>query len=221
MVDEHRFQVVGAGEPVECVVDEPAACPAARPAPDAAAVRRLEDQLAGIAAGDREAFTRFYRETQRRTFGLALRVVRQSAAAEDVTQEVYLQVWHMAGRYDRRMASPMGWLMMLTHRRAVDRVRAESSSTARDLAYGQRNLGRDHDIVAEIAGQHAEERAVTDCLGTLTALQRETVALTYYGGRTYSEVADQLGVPLSTVKTRIRDGLQRLRNCLTGSVTDA
>lgn len=198
-----------------------AACPADRPTPDPEAARRLAELLGGIANGDREAFTQFYRSTQNRVFGLALRILRRQAQAEEITQEVYLYVWNSAVQYDTGLASPMGWLMMLTHRRAVDRVRVESSATTRDLVYGHRHLGRDHDIVAETVGQRSDERAVVECLGTLTDTQRETVALAYYGGRTYAEVAEHLEIPLNTVKTRIRDGLKRLRNCLSGAVADA
>ncbi|WP_084514375.1 ECF RNA polymerase sigma factor SigK [Nocardia acidivorans] len=182
---------------------------------------RLTILLADIASGDRDAFTQFYRSTHDRVFGLALRVLRRDSAAEEITQEVFLYVWNTASQYDERLASPIGWLMMLTHRRAVDRVRLEIRSTTRDLAYGQRELGRDHDIVAETVGQRSEERAVVDCLGSLTDTQRDALALAYYGGRTYAEVADHFGIPLSTVKTRIRDGLKRLRNCLAGSMNDA
>ncbi len=141
------------------------------------------------------------------------------AAAEEITQEVYLQVWSLAAGYDRKLSSPMGWLMMLTHRRAVDRVRREQSAATRDIAYGQAHLGRDHDVVAEEVGQRFDEQSVLDCLDTLTEIQRQAVALAYYSGRTYSEVADHLAVPLPTVKSRIRDGLKRLENCLTGSDT--
>src|SRR6266568_7915494 len=151
------------------------ACPADRPAPDAEAARLLAELLGGIADGDREAFTQFYRSTQARVFGLALRILRRPAQAEEITQEVYLYVWNSAVQYDTRLASPIGWLMMLTHRRSVDRVRVESSATTRDLVYGHRHLGRDHDIVAETVGQRSEERAVVECLGTLTDIQRKTV----------------------------------------------
>ncbi|MGW0046887.1 ECF RNA polymerase sigma factor SigK [Nocardia cyriacigeorgica] len=191
-----------------------------RPSAEKQLMRRLEEYLRGIAAGDRAAFTELYRSTHDRVFGLALRIVRRPAAAEEITQEVYLYVWNAADKYDERLASPIGWLMMITHRRAVDRVRVESSSATRDLTFGQRNLGREHDTVAEAVGQRFEERAVIECLGTLTDRQRETVALAYYGGRTYAEVADYLGIPLSTVKTRIRDGLKRLQSCLAGAVGD-
>ncbi|WP_216894521.1 ECF RNA polymerase sigma factor SigK [Nocardia alni] len=200
---------------------EPDACPVHRAEPDPEVGRRLTELLRGIAGGDRESFTQFYRGTHDRVFGLALRILRRAAAAEEITQEIYLYVWNSAAQYDSRLASPIGWLMMLTHRRAVDRVRLESSATTRDLAYGHRQLGRDHDIVAEAVNQRADEQAVVQCLDALTGTQRETVALAYYGGRTYAEVAEHLGIPLNTVKTRIRDGLKRLRNCLTGSVADA
>ncbi|NEW34100.1 sigma-70 family RNA polymerase sigma factor [Nocardia cyriacigeorgica] len=200
--------------------DRSATCPVTRPSAEKQLMRRLEEYLRGIAAGDRAAFTELYRSTHDRVFGLALRIVRRPAAAEEITQEVYLYVWNAADKYDERLASPIGWLMMITHRRAVDRVRVESSSATRDLTFGQRNLGREHDTVAEAVGQRFEERAVIECLGTLTDRQRETVALAYYGGRTYAEVADYLGIPLSTVKTRIRDGLKRLQSCLAGAVGD-
>ena len=178
--------------------------------------RHLVDLLTAIATGDRDAFTDFYRATSHRVFGLAVRILRTHATAEEITQEVYLQVWTLSDRYDPAMSSPMGWLMTLTHRRAVDRVRREQAAGSRDLAYGHRNLGRDHDVVAEAVDQRADTRAVLDCLGTLTDRQREAVALAYYSGRTYPEVADHLSIPLPTVKSRIRDGLKRLAGCLSG-----
>ncbi|WP_067898338.1 ECF RNA polymerase sigma factor SigK [Nocardia vaccinii] len=220
MADERRISSVG-DDRGNADDTRSASCPVNRPAADPEIARRLADLLRGIAGGDRDAFTQLYRSTHDRVFGLALRILRRPTAAEEITQEIYLYVWNDAARYDPALSSPIGWLMMLTHRRAVDRVRVESSATTRDLAYGQRQLGRDHDIVAETVGQRSDEQAVVECLGTLTDTQRETVALAYYGGRTYAEVADHLGIPLNTVKTRIRDGLKRLRTCLTGSVADA
>ncbi|KIA62237.1 ECF RNA polymerase sigma factor SigK [Nocardia vulneris] len=194
-------------------------CPPRDNPEEAALTRRLLGLLDTVASGDRDAFTEFYRATSHRVFGLALRILRSHAAAEEITQEVYLQVWSLAAGYDRKLSSPMGWLMMLTHRRAVDRVRREQSAATRDIAYGQAHLGRDHDVVAEEVGQRFDEQSVLDCLDTLTEIQRQAVALAYYSGRTYSEVADHLAVPLPTIKSRIRDGLKRLENCLTGSDT--
>jgi RNA polymerase sigma-70 factor (ECF subfamily) len=105
---------------------------------------------------------------------------------------------------------------MLTHRRAVDRVRTEQSAATRDYVYGHSHLGRDHDMVAEEVGQRLDEQSVLECLDVLTTRQRQAIALAYYGGRSYNEVADHLEVALPTVKSRIRDGLKRLESCLTG-----
>ncbi|MGW5441515.1 ECF RNA polymerase sigma factor SigK [Nocardia asteroides] len=197
--------------------DPAPACPsAAKPEPGVQA--RLVRLLSEIANGDRRGFTEFYHTTSARVFGLALRVARNQGAAEDIAQEVFLQVWSLAGNYDPDKATPIGWLMMLTHRRAVDRVRAEQSTTNRDLVFGHTHLGRDYDIVAEEVTQRLDEQAVLDCLDAMTALQREAVAMAYYGGRTYAEVSEILSVGLPTVKSRIRDGLKRLENCLTGGI---
>ncbi|WP_280382100.1 ECF RNA polymerase sigma factor SigK [Nocardia wallacei] len=177
--------------------------------------------LAATGAGDRHAFTDFYRATNPRVFGLALRILRNRNTAEEVAQEVYLQVWSSADRFDPGLSTPIGWLMMLTHRRAVDRVRTDRTTFARDVVYGHTHLGRDHDVVAETAGQHLEEQAVLRCLETLTGIQRETVALAYYSGRTYREVAEHLAVPLPTIKSRMRDALKRLHNCISGATSHA
>ncbi|WP_069162832.1 ECF RNA polymerase sigma factor SigK [Nocardia altamirensis] len=206
-----RLRHTGAGGP---------SCPPRERPEEVAQTKRLVELLDAVGSGDRDAFTEFYRATSHRVFGLALRILRSHAAAEEITQEVYLQAWSIAADYDRKLSSPMGWLMMLTHRRAVDRVRREQSAASRDIVYGHAHLGRDHDVVAEEVGQRFDEQSVLDCLETLTAIQREAVALAYYSGRTYTEVADQLEVPLPTVKSRIRDGLKRLATCLTGSDSD-
>ncbi|MBL1074616.1 ECF RNA polymerase sigma factor SigK [Nocardia sp. 2] len=192
-------------------------CPVRRHPDGAAHTQWLGELLTAVAGGDRGAFTELYRATSHRVYGLALRILISHTAAEEVTQEVYLQVWTLAERYDREFASPMGWLMTLTHRRAVDRVRRERSATHRDIVYGHAHLGRDHDVVVEEVDQRSDEQAVVVCLETLTAVQREAVALAYYSGRTYHEVAECLQVSLSTVKSRIRDGLRRLGKCLAGS----
>lgn len=187
----------------------------------AARAAELAGWLGAIAEGDRDAFTEFYDLTCARVFGLSSRIVRNATLAEDVTQEVYLQVWTSAARqYDPTLASPIGWLMTLTHRRSVDRVRAEQSATDRNHAYGATHLGREHDVVADEVGQRLDEQQVSDCLDTLTATQREAIALAYYSGHTYREVAELLDAALPAVKSRIRDGLIRLKNCL-GVNTDA
>ncbi|WP_187683064.1 sigma-70 family RNA polymerase sigma factor [Nocardia wallacei] len=172
--------------------------------------RSLEDLLAAAGDGDRDAFAMFYRQTGHRVRGLALSMLRNSATAEEIAQEVYLQVWSLAGRYDPRRSSPMGWLMMLTHRRVVDRVRVDRAAAGRESVFGQRHSGRAHDTVFEAVDQRLDEQAVRHCLCTLTALQRESIVLAYYGGLTYLQVSERLQTPLATVKARIREGLRRL-----------
>ncbi|RDI68228.1 ECF RNA polymerase sigma factor SigK [Nocardia pseudobrasiliensis] len=191
-------------------------CPVDRPGGEEDLARRLVALLADIGRGDRDAFTEFYRLTSHRVFGLAVRMLRERTAAEEIAQEVYLQAWSLAARYDPQRSSPMGWLIMLTHRRAVDRIRSERAASDRDVVYGHAHLGRDHDVVVEAVTQRFDEQAVVRCLGTLSSRQQETIALAYYSGRTYPEVADELEIPLPTVKSRIRDGLKRLAACLTG-----
>lgn len=172
--------------------------------------------MVAVGGHDRAAFTELYRLTSHRVFGLALRMLGNRSTAEEVTQEVYLQTWVLADRYDASISSPMGWLMMLTHRRAVDRIRMDRSAVEREMVFGHLHLGQDRDVVLEEVEQSHDERAVQDCMDALTPLQRETISLAYYGGRTYSEVAEHLGAPVPTVKTRIRDGLKRLADCLLG-----
>ncbi|WP_405180031.1 sigma-70 family RNA polymerase sigma factor [Nocardia sp. NBC_01377] len=170
----------------------------------------LGDLLTATAAGDENAFAEFYRATNRRVFGLAVRIVRSPTMAEEIMQEVYLQAWNSAHRYDRSRSAPLTWLMMLTHRRAVDLVRAEQASTDRDNAYGSADFRPGHDTVTEQVDLRFDHQSVRDHLGRLTALERESIALAFYGDRTYREVAELLDIPLPTVKSRIRCGLKQL-----------
>jgi RNA polymerase sigma-70 factor (ECF subfamily) len=169
---------------------------------------------ARIATGDKAAFAELYDQTSARVHGLVVRVVRDVGYAEEVTQEVYLQAWRGAAGYDAARGSVLSWLMTLAHRRAVDRVRSEQAASDRNSRYGHRDVVAAFDTVAEEVDRRSDQRAVLNCLGSMTEVQREAVALAYYGGRSYPEVATQLGVALPTVKSRIRDGLTRLRRCL-------
>ncbi|MFD4183606.1 ECF RNA polymerase sigma factor SigK [Rhodococcus sp. NPDC058514] len=170
--------------------------------------------LSRAADGDASSFAELYDRTCVRVYGMVLRVLRDPGFAEETTQEVYLQLWRTADGFDAARGSAVSWLMTLAHRRAVDRVRSEQSHSNREVVYESRNRGSEFDEVAEEVTGRLDRQAVIDCLGALTPVQRESVALAYYGGRTYREVAAQLGVALPTVKTRIRDGLVRLRGCL-------
>ena len=163
---------------------------------------------------DQSAFAELYDRTCARVFGLVLRVLHDPGYAEETTQEVYLQIWRTAANFDATKGSAVSWLMTLAHRRAVDRVRAEQAHAQREVTYGASTLGNDFDQVTEEVGRRLEQRAVLDGLDTLTKTQREAISLAYFGGRTYAEVADHLGVGLPTVKSRIRDGLTRLKKSL-------
>lgn len=127
---------------------------------------------------------------------------------------VYLQTWRTASSYDPARGSAVTWLMTLAHRRAVDRVRAEQAHTQREIAYGARVLGHEYDEVIEEVERKLDHQAVVVGLRTLTETQREAISLAYYDGRTYAEVARHLDIGLPTVKSRIRDGLLRLKKSM-------
>jgi RNA polymerase sigma-70 factor (ECF subfamily) len=186
--------------------------PAAGAAPDPAAA--LAELLRLSARGDEAAFARLYDATATRVFGLAVRVVRDPAQAEEVTQESFLEIWRTASRFDPQRGSAMSWLLTITHRKAVDRVRSAEASTRRDTTYHQQNQPADHDSTTEAAQASLEAHRVRGALATLTAVQREAVGLAYFGGYTHTEVATMLDLPVGTAKTRIRDGLIRLRDAL-------
>lgn len=174
----------------------------------------LRGLLAGAAAGDRRAFADLYDATSARVFGMVLRVLRDPGFSEETVQEVFLQIWKTADRYDPAQGSPLAWIMTLAHRRAVDRVRSEQSGTDREALYGSSTHSPAHDEVLESVTQTLESESVVRCLDTLTDTQRESVRMAYYSGLTYREVAERLGVAVPTVKSRIRDGLIKLKNCL-------
>jgi RNA polymerase sigma-70 factor (ECF subfamily) len=170
--------------------------------------------LARIARGDAGAFESLYDELAATVFGLARRVVRDPARAEDVTQEVFLEVWRKASRFDRSLGKARTWVMTIAHRRAVDAVRRSESQKRQDHRAAPDEVSHDEPADNVI---HAEEQgAVRECLDTLTELQLQSVRLAYFNGYTYTEVAALLDKPLPTIKTRMRDGLIRLRDCLEG-----
>jgi RNA polymerase sigma-70 factor, ECF subfamily len=173
----------------------------------------LGDLLTHVARGDQTAFEQVYDEVSGPVYGLALRIVRDPAQSEEVAQEVLVDVWRTASRYEPGRGSAMSWVMMLAHRRAVDRVRSAQASAEREQRAG-REAGPAYDEVAENVQVNLEREQVRRCLSTLTETQRESITLAYYAGYTYREVGELLKVPLGTIKTRMRDGLIRLRDCL-------
>lgn len=187
---------------------------AAPPGTPADVNHRLRTLLELIAQGNQAAFAEFYGLTSRRVFGMARRVLIDVELSEDTTQEVYLQVWQNAAKFNPEAGSPLAWLMTIAHRRAVDKVRSSQSSTDREAKYGASSQEIDHDSVSDEVGSRLEAEAVVRCLATLTATQQEAVKLAYYGGFTYREVAEKLSAAVPTIKSRIRDGLIRLKTCL-------
>ena len=175
---------------------------------------RLGVLLEQIAGGSQAAFAEFYELTSRRVFGMARRVLIDPELSEDTTQEVFLQVWQNAAKFDAAAGSPLAWLMTISHRRAVDKVRSTQSASDREARYGASSQDIDHDSVSDEVGSRLEAEAVVRCLETLTDTQQESVRLAYYGGLTYREVAEKLNAAVPTIKSRIRDGLIRLKNCL-------
>jgi len=174
----------------------------------------LDTLLGQVAQGDTAAFERLYDEVAGPVYGLAVRILRDSAQAEEIAQEVLIQVWRKAAAFDPSRGGAMTWIMTLAHRRTVDRVRSEQASAAREDQAGRREIPAPADGVAELVLDRLDRQRVRDCLGGLTGAQRESITLAYYDGYTYREVAARIGLPLGTVKSRIRDGLIRLRDCL-------
>jgi RNA polymerase sigma-70 factor (ECF subfamily) len=179
----------------------------------------LEEQstealLHAIATGDRSAFAELFDRMGGQVHGLVRRVLRDPSQSEEVTQEIMLEIWRTAPRFDTDRGSANAWILTMAHRRAIDRVRSEQASRDRDDKVGARETVREFDVVSEEVERTFEHQQVRDALGELTDLQRQAVELAYYGGYTYREVAELLDTPLGTVKTRLRDGLIRLRDTL-------
>jgi RNA polymerase sigma-70 factor (ECF subfamily) len=168
----------------------------------------LERVLVEVAKGDHAAFRAVYDLAAPAVLGTIRRVLRDPAQSEEVMHEI----WRTAARFDPAVGSANAWIMTLAHRRAVDRVRSEERAAARELRAATASI--DYDAVVDVAMATLEHERVRRCLGGLTDLQRESVTLAYYGGYSYREVAQLLGVAVGTVKTRMRDGLIRLRDCL-------
>jgi RNA polymerase sigma-70 factor (ECF subfamily) len=173
-----------------------------------------DDALARVAQGDQEAFAELYDALSATVHGTALRVLRDPDHAAEVTQEVMVEVWRTAPQFDARRGTARAWVTTMAHRRAVDRVRAVQAQRDRDQRVLDTDFTRPFDEVAEQVEQSLEAERVRHCLDGLTDTQRESVTLAYYDGRSYREVAEHLDAPLPTVKSRIRDGLTRLRDCL-------
>ncbi|MDO9380127.1 MAG: ECF RNA polymerase sigma factor SigK [Nocardioidaceae bacterium] len=173
----------------------------------------LDDDLISTARGDEASFARLYDAVGSSVYGLVRRVIRDPSRAEEVSQEVFLQVWQSSHKFDPARGKAKSWILTLAHRRAVDAVRHDQAATDRDKKYDWTG-GPDYDQVEEEVSTRLEHEQVRRCLTGLTELQREAVELAYYQGHTYADVARLLSVNPATIKTRMRDGLIRLRDCM-------
>jgi RNA polymerase sigma-70 factor, ECF subfamily len=173
-----------------------------------------DELLLAVARGDQAAFTALYDSLAGIVHGVIRRVLRDPSQSEEVTQEVFVEVWRTATRFDPDRGGARTWVLTMAHRRAIDRVRSEQASRDRTERVGRNEQHRDYDEVAEKVEIRLEHQQVREALSTLTDLQREAVELAYFKGYTYREVADLLDTPLGTIKTRMRDGLIRLRDAL-------
>ena len=180
------------------------------PSPDS----DLQELVGRVALGDEKAFASVYDMVVSPVLGVVRAVLRDQAQSEEVAQEVLVEVWRTAPRYRADRGTAINWILTLAHRRAVDRVRSVEAAAARDHKAALLDRTPEYDEVTEQVEARLEREQVRRCMRTLTEIQRQAVTLAYYRGLTYRQVADALTVPLGTVKTRLRDGLIRLRDCL-------
>jgi RNA polymerase sigma-70 factor (ECF subfamily) len=195
-------------------VDAFRSVPSGEASPGGTAAPDLAELLRQSARGDETSFARLYDATAARVHGLVLRVVRDPAQAEEVTQEAYLEIWRTASRFDASRGNALSWLMTIAHRKSVDRVRSAEAANRRDATYHRESSPPEHDVTVEAATASIEAGRVRQALNTLTSSQRQALELAYFGGYTHTEVASMLDLPLGTAKTRIRDGLIRLRDAM-------
>ena len=198
MVPMSRFSVVPSGED----------------SPEGTVRIDLGRLLRQSASGDEDAFARLYDAVSPRLYGLVRRVVRDPAQSEEVSQEVFLDIWRHSARFDPARGSALSWMLTIAHRKAVDRVRSAEAARHRDDGYGTGNQDVTHDSTSEAVVERLDAQRVHRALGTLTEAQRRALELAYLSGYTHTEVATMLDIPLGTAKTRIRDGLIRLRDTL-------
>ncbi|SMQ71826.1 sigma-70 family RNA polymerase sigma factor [Agreia sp. VKM Ac-1783] len=176
------------------------------------ALDSVESLLLRVADGDQRSFAELYDRVAPRVLGLIKRLLIDHAQSEEVAQEVFLEIWRTATRFDPQRGAALSWVLTMAHRRAVDRIRASQSSHDRDIKIGIRDVDREYDQVAESVEIRIEHERVKRAMTQLTELQREAISLAYYGGYSHSEVAKILAIPIGTVKTRLRDGMIRLRD---------
>lgn len=171
----------------------------------------LAEALNRSIEGDTDAFAELYRSTSPRVYGVVLRVLRCHEQAAEVTQEIYLEVWRQAVRYDSTKGGVLTWMTTIAHRRAVDRVRHLTSAAARDHNYSTTTLQHHSDDIGDTVASRLDAAHVQNALARLAPIYQQALGLAYFGGQTQNQIAASLQLPLGTVKTRVRNGLIALR----------
>jgi RNA polymerase sigma-70 factor (ECF subfamily) len=182
---------------------------------------RVEVLLSRVAIGDQQAFAEFYSLTSPHLYGVALRILKDAAAAEEILQEAYVNVWHHAGSYEVAKSQPMTWLTSIVRNRCLDQLRRREvdtvTLTSDDDDAPEYDVPDDAMTPAEMLMAGAEARSVRDCVDALDAGPKQAIALAFYQGLTHAELAAHMREPLGTVKSWVRRGLARLKDCLDGA----
>ena len=175
---------------------------------------RLEAAMARLSGGDRSALEDIYRATSAKLFGICLRILKDEKEAEDALQDVYIKLWRRADRYDPQKASPISWLATFARNRAIDRLRV-GKVRAGSVAEDEAAPVADKAPLADAMMIDAERDArVHTCLEKLDERPREAIRTAFFEGQTYAQIAEDGGVPLGTMKSWVRRGLQKLKICL-------
>ncbi len=192
--------------------------PGRRGRPGTAAEPDHAELMRRVALGDQHAFAVLHDRFAPRVFGVVRAVLRDPSQSEEVTQEVFVEAWRTAARFDRDRGRLDSWLLTMAHRRAIDRVRSEQAARNRHDVVGRRSVDVPHDDVVESVLTSFEHAQLREAMAVLTEAQREAIVLAWFRGMTYREVAEYLETPLGTIKTRMRDGMARLRDALEDAV---
>ena len=176
----------------------------------------LQKDLSRVALGDRAAFARVYSATSAHLFGVALRILRRSDLAEDVLQEAFVNVWHHAGSYQAAASQPMTWLISVVRNKALDHLRVQERTAADpfDDDEGADALPDDSEGPLQLLARAADAMRIRACLDALDATHRQSLALAFYQGYSHAEIAQHLKAPLGSVKSWVRRGLERIKQCL-------
>ena len=179
---------------------------------------RLAALLARVALGDQTAFADLYRQSSPHLYGVAVRILREGAAAEEILQEAFVSIWHHAGSYEAAKSQPLTWLTAIVRNRCLDQLRRRELDTV--TMTNDDDEGKEFDLPSgdptpvEMLLAGAEAQSVRDCVDTLDAGPKQAIALAFYQGLSHAELAEHMRQPLGTVKSWVRRGLERLKSCL-------